>query len=770
MYKDKKKQLLVLGYFVFYIMWKTIAPQSIRAMGSDFILLAGISGTSLLIFRISQKCGDYKTYAILTAIALISYFFGDCFWLSYELFIGSEVPVVHMSTVFYLMEAGLFCIAIWSVVIKKSTRWSRFQSGIDGIISFTFILYIIWKLVFSNIILSNGNLNVEEYIIMAYVVFDCILFLALSILCQSGKKTFPDKIQIMALIIWGTADIFYYWNILTSGYDYGGYVDIFWMISYLLICYSLDYRVDKGQVEIEKIKDASESENIGIGNSIFLLVLFVLALILSCKNIVLIVIFSSLIIFRKISSKYIYAYIINEHLTKEYKKLNEFLEEKVNERTEELKLKNEELYILANIDELTALPNRRCFLEYLEYRIAKNQKGSVFALLFIDLDRFKSINDWYGHELGDKLLISAAERLRSALPAGSFLARLGGDEFVVVLNNIEKERDALSKAYDLVEAFRLPFNIGESKINSTISVGISIYPMHGTEVSNLLKSSDMALYSSKDEGKNTAIVYNSNMKKEERLKLEIESRLYDSIKNNELEMHYRPRRRATDETILGIDAELYWNNPELGLIPFSDFRMIAEDSGFIKYIGEWLVAEACKQLKYLEVKYNVEMKIAIEISAKQFFGSDIIYEIDKNLKKYQVSGSNLEIEILERFSIKDEKLILEKFNELKKLGVKISIIDFGIGYSSLNYLKDYPLDSIKIAAAIVGSIDTDPGNCKIVEAVICFSKIFKLKTIAEGVDNKRQLELLKKFGCDEFQGDYYEKPMKFEEIETLFEI
>ncbi|MGB5824135.1 MAG: EAL domain-containing protein [Proteocatella sp.] len=770
MERDKKNQLLVLGYFVFYILWKIASPQSIRNMGSNFILLAGIFGTSFLILRILKKCGDYKSYAILVSIALIAYFFGDCSWIIYELFVGPDVPIMHISNAFYLLESALFCIAIWTVVIKRSTRWSRLQSGIDGLISAIFILYIIWRLIFSNILLYDSYLMSQEYLIIAYVTFDCIMILALSVLCQSGKNSFPDKIQIMALIIWGSADVVFYWKFLIGGYSDGSYIDVFWVISYLLIWYSLDYRVSKGLIKIEKIKDASESENIGVGNSLFLSILYIMALILSCENIILVILFSGLLIFRKIISKYIYTYIINEHLTKEYKKLNEILEEKVLERTEELNVKNEELYILANIDELTSLPNRRSFLEYLEYRISKNKKGSLFALLFIDLDRFKSINDWYGHELGDKLLISAAERLKSSLPAGSFLARLGGDEFVVVLNRISKERDALSKAYDLVEAFRKPFNIGESKINSTISVGISMYPMHGDGVSNLLKSADMALYSSKDEGKNTAIVYNSHMKKKEKLKLEIESKLYDSIKNNEFEMYYRPRKTANDKKISSIDTELYWNNSQLGIIPFSDFRMIAEDSGFIKDIGAWLVDEACKKIKYLEVKYNIEMKIAIEISTKQFLGSDIVYEIDKKIREYQIRGSSLEIEILERFSMKDEKVILEKFRELKKLGVKISIMDFGRGYSSLNYLKSYPVDSLKIAPMIVGSIDTNPDNHKIVEAIICFSKIFNVNTIAEGVVNKRQLDILQKFGCDEFQGNYYGKPMKFEEVEALLEI
>lgn len=767
MIKDKKKQLFILGYFVFYILWKIIAPQNITDKGSSLILLSGILGASLLMFSISGKSGDYKNYAILIATALLMYFVGDCTWIAYEWFVSPNVPVVHISSMFYLMDSFLFCVGIWSVVIKESTRWSRSQSGVDGVISATFILYIIWKLIFSKLISSDSPLNAEEYILITYVSFDFMVILAISMLSQSRKSKFPDKIQSIALITWSVTDIFYYWSVLTRNYDASSYIDIFWVMSYLMIWYSLDYRVSKNQIKIEKIENASKSENIGKKTPLSLIILFVMSFVLSYDNIFLMLFFSLLVMLRKLSSKYIYTYIINEHLTKEYKKLNEILEEKVIERTEELNEKNQELYILANIDELTSLPNRRSFLEYFQYKIESDRNHNLTALLFIDLDRFKSINDWYGHELGDKLLICTCERLKENLPDNSFLARLGGDEFVVVLNHVSGKEDALEKALDLVGAFKNPFDIEESKINSTISIGISVYPLHGAQVSDLLRSADMALYSAKRAGKNTAIVYDLNMKKEEKLKLETESKLYDSIKNNEFEILYRPYMRTCDEKPAGIKAELYWNNPKLGLIPYSDFKMIAQDNGFAIDIGVWLINEACKKIKYFKEICNMEKRISIEISTKQFLGSDIVYEIEKSINKYAIKSSCLEMEIVEKFSLKDEKIILEKFGKLKALGIRISIIDVGAGYSSLKGMIEYPIDSLKIAPSIISNIDSDVLSCKVAEAIICFSKIFSLNTIAEGVENNRQFELLKHFGCDEIQGDYYGKPINFEEVEAL---
>lgn len=753
-------------YFLIYFLWKSFAPQIINDDGSNVILLFGIIFTAVMTYKTSKRSGDYRTNLLILSISLFLYFFGDLSWILYELSTNQEVPVAHISTLFYTLESILIAVFLWNLILKKSTRWSRIYYGVDGFFLVIFIFFILWKLIFKNIDTDLIGNNLETNILLIYVIVDFFVILGSSVLINLKNSNISDKVIAGALFIWSAADVFYYWLFLTRSYTDSSIVDILWIFSFFIMWYSAEYRICTNDVKIE---DASHFENIDKINTqtpITLMVLFFISLVLSYEDIFLVILFTLIILFRGIVAKFIYTYIVNEHLTEEYRKLNEMLEEKVVERTEELKAKNEELYVLANIDPLTGLPNRRHFLEYLEYRINMNLENNLFALFFIDLDRFKSINDWYGHEIGDRLLLSVSDRLKKNLPPDSFIARLGGDEFVVVVNNIISDEDAIESAMNFVKAFRTYFRIGDSKINSTISVGISLYPINGSNVSQILKTADTALYVAKELGKNTAVIYNNDMRKEEKLKLEFESRLYDSIKNNELEVEYRPQMNPNDKSIIGIDARIYWNS-KFGRIDYDQFKVIAEDSGFIMDIGIWFIDKICEKIKFLKEKFDLDLKFSLEISTNQFLGSDIASIFSEYIKKHGITGNLLEIDIVEKFSEKDEDIIIEKLNSLKALGIHISIINLGSGYYSFKYLNKYSIDSITIQERIIDNILVDENAQNLTKAVISVSQIFGINSRVKGVNSLKQVELLKKLGCDEVISSCDMEFVSFEKIEEM---
>lgn len=767
MEENRWKKPLFISYFVGYFIWRCIAPQNINALGISFILILGIAFMAVRIFCISKRSKDYKIYSLILSMALLLYTLGDVSWLIYEMQIDTIVPIEHISTFFYLTESVLIAVALWKLIIKKSTRWNRLKYGVDGIFLAIFIFYIAWKLVFrhinSNVIETSFQFNV----LLIYVMVDFFVILGASILCNLKIGDKLDRISAVALILWSFTDIIYYWLLLTDRYSDSSILDIFWVFAFFIMWYALEYRISINKTQIIKIDDAEYANDSSTETPISLVILFFVAFILSYDDLFMMITFVLMLILRKIASKFIHTYLVNEYLTKEYRRLNEILEEKVIERTEELKLKNEELYILANIDSLTGLPNRRHFLEYIEYKIKLCPKGKLIALLFVDLDRFKSINDWYGHEIGDKLLLNVADRLKQNLPSDSFIARLGGDEFVIVLNGIDENQEALDIAMKFVDAFRVHFKIGDSKINSTISVGISIYNSNSDDISSLLKAADIALYCAKEQGKNTALLYNHSMKKEEKLKLELESYLYDSIKNNEIKIEYRPQINTDNGNLLGFDTRIYWDSKIFGRTEYGSFKVVAEDSNFIMEIGIWTLKQICSNIKYIREKFNKDMRFSLEISTNQFLGSDIVSLLSDYITEYDINGDCLELEIIENFSQKDEDIVIEKLRGLKTLGVLISIIDFGMGYSSLKYLKSYPIDNIKIPSSITKDIVSGKESQKLVKAVVSLGKIFEIKSIAQGAKNIEQAEMLKLLGCDEVRGSYYGKFMNFEEIEKM---
>ena len=426
---------------------------------------------------------------------------------------------------------------------------------------------------------------------------------------------------------------------------------------------------------------------------------------------------------------------------------------------------------LAFRDPITDLPNRRAFHNRLEELLSNEELADHrIAVLFLDLDDFKRINDSLGHRSGDILLREIGTRLSETVfgpsnePCGRrredpFVARLGGDEFIVVVPKIEREGQAAHIASCLIEAFSSPVNVDDAEFLVSTSIGIAIYPQDGTDTETLLKHADVAMYEAKRTGKNHYQFFNDSMNQAALHRLAIESRLRYSMQRKELCVHYQPQLDLDSGRISGVEALLRWTNQEIGNVPPAQFIPIAEESGLIIEIGQWVLHEACTQWVQWHRQGVSVPRLAVNVSAVQFRHGDLVLLVDRILKSTGMPPEHLEIEITESLLMTDVDFASGMLTALKKLGVQLAIDDFGTGYSSLNYLKRFPIDRLKIDGSFVRDIVCDPSDAAITSAVIAMGTSMGLRVIAECVETESQLRVLQRQGCAEIQGYFFSEPL-----------
>ncbi len=429
----------------------------------------------------------------------------------------------------------------------------------------------------------------------------------------------------------------------------------------------------------------------------------------------------------------------------------------------ELKIAQKKIEFMAYHDPLTKLPNRNLFFDILKQEIkqAKREKRNL-AVMFIDLDRFKEINDTYGHDYGDKVLETISKRLKSSLRESDIVARLGGDEFGVILPIISKPEDAAIIAEKILKQVQKPVIVKGKEFLLTTSIGIAVFPEDGKTPEELLKAADAAMYKAKSEGKNKFFYFSEDLSKNLKRKVELERKLRKAFMNDEFRIVYQPFIDLHTGEIIGVEALIRWFSKDFGLIGPSKFISIAEEVGLIVDLENWVLENVCKQIKQWEEKGIYLKKVAVNISPKHFITSSFIKDIEI-IKKYNVK--NLEIEIIESIFLEDYDLIIKKIEKLRELGISISIDDFGTGYSSLSYLKNFPIDIIKIDKAFIKDLTTNINDQAIVKAVIAIAQALKIKTLAEGIENQNQLNKLKELGCNYGQGYYILRPLPPEELE-----
>lgn len=426
------------------------------------------------------------------------------------------------------------------------------------------------------------------------------------------------------------------------------------------------------------------------------------------------------------------------------------------------------IHNLAFYDQLTGLPNRALFNDRLEQGIARSkQENKKVALLLIDLDRFKNINDTLGHAVGDRILIESSQRIQSCLREADTLSRQGGDEFSIILADLDDEHEVAVTAQKVLSVLSQPFKIEKDEIYITTSIGVSIYPNDTIVPDQLLAYSDMAMYTAKKRmGGNTYSFYNAEMSKQNVEYSEIEKNLRHAILHNEFVVYYQPKLDIKTGEIIGMEALIRWDHPTMGLVRPDRFIPIAEETGLIELIGEQVLLMACKQTKKWQEKWEKPLKVAVNVSAKQL-KKNFVPKVQNILEKTELNPKFLELEITETDVMVDSGIIHAILKELKNLGISISIDDFGTGYSSLSRIGNLPIDSLKIDKSFIDCLDRKKKNTAIVKAIISIAKNMNLEVIAEGVENTYQYNLLQKNRCDLIQGYLISPPVSVDDFKKL---
>jgi len=649
-----------------------------------------------------------------------------------------------------------------NIIVPKGKRSKIF---IDIVI--IFILFV--SIMFRSIVPLLNNpaklFNTNIYLLL-YAILDFITLMNFSILyICSNKSTLTDNfllINFLGMLLYTLSDLLSIYAILFDTYFSSTILDSLWIISLLLIGLSgIHY------LYIEENKN--KLKNIAVyENQVFISYLAIIPIILLLNidmqnNYQAIVgVFVSIIVIRQMK-------VLNQNtaLVEEYRLINARLESDVFERTKELLKRNKELNYLSNIDTLTNLYNRRYLLNKLDEIIENSSKdNSKFGILFLDLNRFKNINDLYGHEVGDLLLKEISKKLKKYSIENSVVARHGGDEFIIISTNINNEEDLKSLAIKIISEFDKKICIKKINLEVKFSIGAAIYPTDGEDKLTIMKKADMAMYVSK---KSTSSKF--NLYKEEyniSNKFKMEELMKNAISNKEFVLYYQPQFNIENNKIIGVEALIRWINDELGFVSPSEFIPLAEETGLIIDIGNWVIESTFLQIKKWHELYNADIEVGINISPIQLSDEMFLDTIISNLKNTNINSSLINLEITEESAISDSKEIVKKLKKIRQLGIKVSIDDFGSGYSSFNYLKRFIVDTLKIDISLIRGIDKTQEDYAIAKAIINMSNDLGLSVVAEGVESESQLSVLRNLKCDVVQGYYYEKPMKVDELEKKY--
>jgi len=445
----------------------------------------------------------------------------------------------------------------------------------------------------------------------------------------------------------------------------------------------------------------------------------------------------------------------------------------------ERKLAEEQIAFLAYHDSLTALPNNRLFKDRLQHAISQaERKGKLLAVMFLDLDRFKLINDTMGHSAGDELLKVTSQRLIEAVrkndsvaintsDLSASVARLGGDEFTVLLEDVESVQSIAHIAGRVIEHISLPMMLERQEVHVSTSIGIAMFPADGKKADDILQHADTAMYHAKAQGRNNFQFYTESMNKSSVELLALENNLHKAVEQEELSLYYQPQINVASGELVGMEALIRWNHPENGFISPGVFIPVAEETGMINRIGKWVLKEACEQgVRWMKQGYKLH-KISVNLSARQLKDENLPKLIENMMSETGMPANMLGIELTESAIILDPEIALIRLQKIKELGISLSLDDFGTGYSSLSYLKRFPIDTLKIDQAFVRDVKVDHEDAALVKAIITMAHGLGMDVIAEGVEVQEQLDFLGAHGCDSIQGFLFSRPLPASEMEQM---
>ena len=446
----------------------------------------------------------------------------------------------------------------------------------------------------------------------------------------------------------------------------------------------------------------------------------------------------------------------------------EHLERVVEARTEGLEAANKQLRHIASHDALTGLPNRVLLDDRLSQAVAHAQSdGHSFAVALFDLDRFKVVNDSLGHRAGDQLIKEVAHRLAGIARSTDTVGRLGGDEFLFIMDRLAKREDAELIARRAVKALQTPIRLDGVDLHTSASIGIAMFPADGRNAETLIANADAAMYCAKQRGRNNIQLYAAGMNSATQERVKLESELHQALSLKQFELHYQPKVDTKTGLIHGAEALVRWRHPQRGLVPPGEFIPLAESCGLIDSIGEWVVRESCRQARAWQLEGLQPLRVAVNLSAFQFRHGNLLQMIREALQAAQLEPRFLEVEITESALMSDPEESVTILEQLSRMGVVVSVDDFGTGYSSMSYLRRFPIDKLKIDRGFIAELISRADDASIVRAIVSLAHSLRLKVVAEGVETREQLDLLKSLGCDQYQGFCFSPAVPAPQFATL---
>ncbi|MDX5476113.1 MAG: DUF4084 domain-containing protein [Bacillaceae bacterium] len=714
-----------------------------------FSLLAPLLAAIWLYCATSKKRNISKAFLLFLSAGCFSYFLAEIAWNYYEVILQTEIPFPGSPDVFYMLQIIFFLIGFIFLWFSegKINRGIRFVFEI--LIIMTVATTLSYHFLIQKLILNPDINGIFLFVYIGYPIGGLLLLASVIITLYLSSNFIKMRkglfIILLGILFQIVADSSYLYLLIAEKYATGSLIDPLFTVALLLIgasSFYFDEKSSKRNVNKKASKFKREFIEFALPYASIALLLFVLIRTgnanVSAINI------GTFITIVIVFIRQLFVLIENKKLIKQYD-------------------------FLAHHDSLTRLPNRAFFEEKLAHHIKEVQEeNGMIGVLYLDLDRFKLVNDTLGHDAGDDLIYAVSKRLLQCVNAGDLVARQGGDEFTLLITSCRQESEVLSISNRIIEQVSIPYHIKGTEFRTTASIGIAFYTeKHAPSTPlSLMKKADIAMYEAKTRGKNQYQVYEEEMQDNSKNKFMLEKDLYKAIQNKEFTLFYQPQMNVKSEKIYGVEALIRWNHPEKGIIPPIEFIPIAENMNLIGLISEWVLREACSQCRKWQ-DIGLDIKVSVNISPKQFQSTNFVEMLKEIIEETKVDPALIELEITEAIAMYSNGETVKKLNEITDLGIHVSIDDFGTGYSSLAYLVRLPIHALKVPKEFVKDLNKDGANASVVFSIISLSKSLQLDIVAEGVETKEQLDILKRMGCKQFQGYYFSKPVTEVEVTKL---
>lgn len=764
-----------------------------------FIVLNLISVICLWYASVSsrERSKRLSNAWLLIALSQLAFMLGDVLWFVYESVLFIE-PFPSFADVFYLLCYPLLLLGIFLIPTDKTSKMDGAKKWLDAVIVFLAAAMVFWITTIIPLTVDlQENTFVIQFLTLAYPAGDIMLFAALLIILYKnpgGRLQNAYLFLSLSLLIQIITDIVFSFQSLTGSYISGGWVDIGWVLGYLLMgiaglvhAKTHDMQEQKPKKMVDRFPAAYDIE--GIRDRLpYIFILFCYTFLFFTIEDHNIVNYQFLIFLIGVITA---AVLLRQYLViTENKKLNVELKQAIDQiRQKSLNLQTmnndlrheimerkrieDQLAFDALHDPLTKLPNRTLLLDRLNHAIELSKRSSLysFAVLFIDLDQFKSINDCMGHSAGDCLLIDFVERIQHCIRKSDTFARLGGDEFTILLEDQEKADNAEEVADRIQEALTAPYTINEQNFFITASIGIvKDADQSYNNAETVLQDADIAMYHAKECGKAQYKIFTTPLRTEmlSRIKLESEMRL---AVGKDFILHYQPIFTLKEKKLTGFEALLRWKHPRLGLLYPADFLAVAESTGLIVEIGEWVLRESCSHLKSWMDQYPqfADICINVNLSGKQFMQPNFLALLKSILQETKLPHRALHLEITETVLLDNQQVVNDLFNEIHNMGVLLEIDDFGSGYSSIGYLQRFPVDTIKIDRLFIQELEKSTKGSRLVQSMVKMAEDLDMKIIAEGIETNTQLGTLQKMECQYGQGYFFCHPLPETEVLKVFQ-